>query len=70
MAQVLTLEQIQQLVGPVMSQLLASNKLKPKVVESLEERRRSIQGAVSQTASDQQLLTVSYVYLTLLLKVL
>ncbi|KAG8325858.1 hypothetical protein J6590_056562 [Homalodisca vitripennis] len=56
---VLTLEQIQQLTGPVSSQLLASNKLKPKVAESLEERRRAIQGAVSQTASDQQLFTVS-----------
>ncbi|XP_054284779.1 TATA-binding protein-associated factor 172-like [Macrosteles quadrilineatus] len=56
---VLTLDQIQQLAGPVASQLLTSNKLKPKVAESLEERRRVIQGAVSQTASDQQLLTVS-----------
>ena len=57
--QVLTLEQIQQLSGPVAQQLLATNKLKPKVAETLEERRRTIQGAVSQTSSDQMLLSVS-----------
>lgn len=57
--QVLTLEQIQQLSGPASQQLLSSCKLKPKVAESLESRRKSIQGSVSQTSSDQQLLTVS-----------
>ncbi|XP_075232109.1 TATA-binding protein-associated factor 172-like isoform X2 [Lycorma delicatula] len=56
---VLTLEQIQQLSGPASQQLLSSCKLKPKVAESLESRRKSIQGSVSQTSSDQQLLTVS-----------
>uniref|UniRef100_A0A1B6DFE2 TATA-binding protein-associated factor 172 n=1 Tax=Clastoptera arizonana TaxID=38151 RepID=A0A1B6DFE2_9HEMI len=57
--QVLTLDQIQQLSGSVAQQLLTSHKLKPKVAESLEERRKSIQGAVSQTSSDQQLLTIT-----------
>jgi hypothetical protein len=57
--QVLTLEQIQQLSGPVAQQLLSSHRLKPKVLESLEERRKAIQGAVSQTSSDQTLLNIS-----------
>lgn len=53
------LEEIQELSGPVAQKLLSGNKLKPKVAESLEERRRTIQGAVSQTCSDQMLLSVS-----------
>jgi hypothetical protein len=57
--QVLTLEQIQQLSGPVSQQLLAGHRLKPKVFESLEERRKAIQGAVSQTSCDQTLLSIS-----------
>lgn len=56
--QVLTLEQIQQLSGPVAQQLLSGHRLKPKVFESLEERRKAIQGAVSQTSSDQMLLSI------------
>ncbi|RZF48832.1 hypothetical protein LSTR_LSTR003212 [Laodelphax striatellus] len=56
---VLTLEQIQQLSGPVFQQTLINCKLKTKIHENLESRRKSIQGAVSQTSSDQQLLTVS-----------
>ncbi|KDR13008.1 TATA-binding protein-associated factor 172 [Zootermopsis nevadensis] len=56
---VLTLEQIQQLSGPVAQQLLSRHKLKPKVSESLEDRRKAIQGAVSQTSSDQMLLSIS-----------
>ncbi|PSN34064.1 TATA-binding protein-associated factor 172, partial [Blattella germanica] len=56
---VLTLEHIQQLSGPVAQQLLSVHKLKPKVAESLEERRRAIQGAASQTSSDQTLLSIS-----------
>ncbi|XP_067006130.2 TATA-binding protein-associated factor 172 [Anabrus simplex] len=56
---VLMLDQIQELSGPVAQQLLATHKLKPKVAESLEERRKAIQGAVSQTSSDQMLLNVS-----------
>jgi hypothetical protein len=57
--QVLTLDQIQQLSGPVAQQLLSSHRLKPKVAEGLEDRRKAIQGAVSQTSSDQMLLSVS-----------
>jgi len=53
------LEQIQQLSGPVAQQLLSGHKLKPKMSESLEERRKAIQGAVSQTSSDQMLLSIS-----------
>lgn len=56
---VLTLEHIQLLSGSVTQQTLAKFKLKPKVLETLEERRRSIQGAVSQTSSDQFVLSVS-----------
>ena len=59
LVQVLMLEQIQQLSGPVAQQLLSTHKLKPKVAETLEERRRAIQGAVSQTSSDQTLLNIS-----------
>ncbi|GLG94284.1 Helicase domino [Gryllus bimaculatus] len=56
---VLTLDQIQQLSGPVTQQLLSSHKLKPKIAETLEERRKAIQGSVSQTSSDQMLLNIS-----------
>jgi hypothetical protein len=56
---VLTLEQIQQLSGPVAQQLLSGHRLKPKVFESLEERRKAIQGAVSQTSCDHMLLSIS-----------
>jgi hypothetical protein len=52
------LEQIQQLSGPVAQQLLSGHRLKTKVFESLEERRKAIQGAVSQTSSDQMLLNI------------
>lgn len=55
----LTLDQIQQLSGSVSQQLLANHKLKPKVAESLEDRRKAIQGSVSQTSYDQQFLTIS-----------
>lgn len=56
---VLTLEHIQQLTGTETQQILVKIKLKPKVQESLEERRRSIQNAVSQTSTDQYMLSVS-----------
>lgn len=56
---VLSLDQIQQLSGIQTQQLLTRVKLKPKVAESLEERRKSIQGSVSQTSSDQFMLSVS-----------
>lgn len=55
---VLTLDQIQQLSGVETQQILAKVKLKQKVQESLEERRKSIQGSVSQTSSDQFMLSV------------
>lgn len=55
---VLTLDQIQQLSGTETQQILAKVKLKQKVQESLEERRKSIQGSVSQTSSDQFMLSV------------
>lgn len=66
----LALEQIQQLSGPVAQQLLSSHRLKPKVAEGLEERRKAIQGAVSQTSSDQMLLSVSYVHFAYSVKLL
>ncbi|XP_018335221.1 TATA-binding protein-associated factor 172 [Agrilus planipennis] len=56
---VLTLDHIQQITGSTTQQTLQSMKLKPKIQESLEERRRSIQGAVSQTSSDQFMLSIS-----------
>lgn len=56
---VLTLEHIQQLTGNGTQQTLLKFKLKPKVQENLEERRKSIQGAVSQTSSDQYMLSIS-----------
>lgn len=56
---VLTLEHIQQLTGNTTQQTLLKFKLKPKIQESLEERRKSIQGSVSQTSSDQCMLSVS-----------
>lgn len=56
---VLTLDHIQQITGQTTQQILVKFKLKQKVQESLEERRKSIQGSVSQTSSDQFMLTVS-----------
>lgn len=56
---VLTLDQIQQLSGTETQMMLSKVKIKQKVAESLEERRKSIQGSVSQTSSDQFMLSVS-----------
>ncbi|XP_063229477.1 TATA-binding protein-associated factor 172 [Bacillus rossius redtenbacheri] len=56
---VLTFDQIQQLSGPVAQKLLATNKIKPKAADTLEERRKAIQNAVSQTSSDHLLLNIS-----------
>ncbi|XP_046389697.1 TATA-binding protein-associated factor 172 [Ischnura elegans] len=56
---VLTLEQIQCLCGPATHQVLLSHKLKPKVNESLEERRKTLSTAASQTASDLKALSVT-----------
>lgn len=54
--QVLTLEQIQQLVGTVSEKLLAQQKLKPKVMDTLEQSRKNIQKSVAQTTTDQSVL--------------
>lgn len=56
---VLTLQQIQTLTGVETQKILVSFKLKPKVVETMEERRRGILSSVTQTNQDQQTLSVS-----------
>ncbi|EFA08205.1 TATA-binding protein-associated factor 172-like Protein [Tribolium castaneum] len=56
---VFTLERIQELTGPTTQEILVKIKLKTKVQESLEERRRSIQNSVVQTSNDQLTLSVS-----------
>lgn len=56
---VLTLEHIQQLTGPDTQQLLIKCKLKPKIHDTLEDRRKSIQGSVSQTSNEQLMYSVS-----------
>ncbi|KAJ8949069.1 hypothetical protein NQ318_016971 [Aromia moschata] len=56
---VFTLQHIQQLTGAETQQILVKFKLKTKVQESLEERRRSIQGSALQTSNDQLMLSVS-----------
>ncbi|KAG8234704.1 hypothetical protein J437_LFUL014320 [Ladona fulva] len=55
---VLTLEQIQELGGLSTQKLLQSHRLKPKVNDSLEERRKSLQSAASQTNSDLSALSI------------
>ncbi|XP_068240504.1 TATA-binding protein-associated factor 172 [Palaemon carinicauda] len=49
----LTLEQIQNLSGPVALTLFSGGRLRPKVYSTLEERRKAIQNNVSQTSTDQ-----------------
>jgi TATA-binding protein-associated factor len=56
---VFTLERIQELTGQSTQETLVKIKLKSKVQESLEERRRSIQNSVVQTSNDQLVLSVS-----------
>lgn len=56
---VLTLQQIQTLTGSETQKILVSFKLKPKVFETLEERRRGILNAVTQTNHEQQTLSIS-----------
>ncbi|KAG5883002.1 hypothetical protein JTB14_033457 [Gonioctena quinquepunctata] len=56
---VLTLPQIQQLTGFETQQTLVSARLKAKVHENLEERRRSIYASVLQTSTDQLTLSTS-----------
>lgn len=50
---VLTLNQIQTLSGHTALTLFALGRLRPKVLATLEERRKTIQSSVSQTSSDQ-----------------
>ncbi|KAF4522501.1 hypothetical protein B566_EDAN002586 [Ephemera danica] len=56
---VLTLEQISNLSGSAAQQALIQSKLKPKTAESLEERRKAIQHAVSQTSCHQSALAIA-----------
>lgn len=56
---VFTLERIQELTNQTTQETLVKFKLKAKVQESLEERRRSIQSTVLQTAQDQSALATS-----------
>lgn len=56
---VIPLETIAQFSGPSTQQLLVKCKLKQKVFESLEERRKNIYASVTQTTSDQLMLNVS-----------
>lgn len=49
---------MKQLTGPVWQGLAAHQKLKPKVLTSLEERRRSIQSAITLTSQEHLLHTL------------
>ncbi|KAF7266582.1 hypothetical protein GWI33_020089 [Rhynchophorus ferrugineus] len=57
--QPLTLPLIEQLTGSNTETVLVNFKLKPKILETLQERRRSIQTAVEQTANEQKTYTIS-----------
>uniref|UniRef100_A0A0N8BMP5 TATA-binding protein-associated factor n=1 Tax=Daphnia magna TaxID=35525 RepID=A0A0N8BMP5_9CRUS len=52
-ASFLTPEQIQSLTGPITIQLLTSSKLKSKITEMLEDRRKSLSSACLQVSTDQ-----------------
>ncbi|XP_074027518.1 histone acetyltransferase 1 isoform X2 [Leptinotarsa decemlineata] len=56
---VLTLQQIEKLTGNETQQTLVNSKLKAKVHENLEERRRSIHSSVLQTTAEQHNLSTS-----------
>lgn len=56
---VLTLENIQQITGQETQDTLVKFKLKPKIQETLEERRKSIQHSVQQTSNEQFMLSIS-----------
>lgn len=56
---VLTLQQIQNLTGCETQKILVNFKLKPKVFDTLEDRRKSILSSVTQTNHDQQTLSIS-----------
>lgn len=55
----MTTEQIQNLAGPVVTQLMSAAKLKAKIVELLEERRKSLMSSCLQVASDQNTLNLT-----------
>lgn len=54
-----TLPLIVQLTGATTEHILVNFKLKTKILESLQERRRSIQNAAIQTGNEQKSLTIS-----------
>lgn len=56
---VLTLDLMKALTGTDVQQTLIRFKLKQKILDSLEERRRSIHDSVTQTSQDQYMLSVS-----------
>ncbi|GJQ72210.1 hypothetical protein Trydic_g3301 [Trypoxylus dichotomus] len=56
---VLTLDQMKLLTGTEVQQIMLKFKLKQKILDSLEERRRGLHDSVSQTSQDQYMLSVS-----------
>lgn len=56
---VFTLQHIQELTGPNMQQTLVKCKLRQKIQDNLEERRKSIQSGALQTVNEQLMLSVS-----------
>lgn len=63
MFKIVTLEHIEQLTGSETQQHIASQKLRPKIVEQLEDRRLSLNQAHKTIHSELMALTVSYVTL-------
>ncbi|ENN71273.1 hypothetical protein HUJ04_007705 [Dendroctonus ponderosae] len=57
--QPLTLPLIEQLTGPSTDSILVNIKLKSKILNNLQERRRSIQSSVISTALEQRTLNIS-----------
>lgn len=50
---IIVTSQIQTLSGHTALMLFALGRLRPKVLATLEERRKTIQSSVSQTSNDQ-----------------
>lgn len=57
--QVLTLEQIKKLSEPISEKLLIQQKLKTKVIDTLEQSRKNIEKSVLQTMLDQSIFHIS-----------
>ena len=55
----MTTEQIQNLAGPLATQLVSAGKLKTKILELLEERRKSLMSSCLQVSSDQNALNLA-----------